>query len=102
MCFMVPWQWLWDELHGMRQFPALAVLLILLGAVLSWQLSKWLSRERIATMQSEINLLKSQTAATADWQGPLPEYSFGETSLLVYNSSEIWITQDVAQSVSLD
>ena len=90
---MVPWQWLWDELHGLQQFPVLAVLLFLLGAVLSWELSQSLSQERIATMQSEIDLLKSQTAVTADWQGPLPEYSFGETSLLVYNSSEIWITQ---------
>ena len=36
MCFMFPWQRLWDELHGIRQFPFLAVLLVLLAVVLSW------------------------------------------------------------------
>ena len=99
---MVLWQWLRDEWHGIQQFPVLAVILVLLAAGLSWVTSQWLLENRMATMQSEIDLLKSQTAVTADWQGPLPEYSFGETSLLVYNSSEIWITQDVAQSVSLE
>ena len=109
MCFMVLWQWLRDEGHGIQEFKVLAVILVVLPAVLSWVTSQWLlenrmatMQERMATIQSENDLLKSQTAATADWQGPLPEYSFGETSLLVYNSSEIWITQDVAQSVSLD
>ena len=106
---MVLWQWLRDEGHGIQEFKVLAVILVVLPAVLSWVTSQWLlenrmatMQERMATIQSENDLLKSQTAATADWQGPLPEYSFGETSLLVYNSSEIWITQDVAQSVSLD
>ena len=99
---MVPWQWLRDEWHGIQQFPVLAVILVLLAAGLSWVTSQWLLKNRMATIQSENDLLKSQAAVIADRQGPLPEYSFGETSLLVYNSSEIWITQDVAQSVSLD
>ena len=102
MCFMVLWQWLRDEGHGIQEFKVLEVILVVLPAGLSWVTSQWLLENRMATIQSENDLLKSQTAATADWQGPLPEYSFGETSLLVYNSSEIWITQDVAQSVSLD
>ena len=65
MCFMFPWQRLWDELHGIQQFPFLAVLLVLLGVVLSWNMSQWLSKnrmatmqERMATIQSENNLLK--------------------------------------------
>ena len=108
MCFMFPWQRLWDELHGIRQFPFLAVLLVLLAVVLSWKMSQWMSKNRIATMQermatiqSENNLLKSQSAVTADWQGPLPVYSFGGSDTLVYNNPD-WNTQVTARPVLLD
>ena len=59
MCFMFPWQRLWDELHGIRQFPFLAVLLVLLAVVLSWKMSQWMSKNRIATMQERMATIQS-------------------------------------------
>ena len=104
---MIP-QRFWDECHGIRQFPFLAVILVLIVAMFSWNVSQWFSenrmatmQERMATIQSENDLLKSQSAVTANRQGPLPVYSFGGSVILVYNNPD-WTTQYTTRPVLLD
>ena len=94
--------WLLDELAHIQQFPRLAVGLVVLAALGGWYSAKFLSRTQISNLQSEVALLKSRLASSADGPlGPLPSYSLGGSDILIYTSPN-WTTQDTAKTVELD
>ena len=94
--------WLLDELAHIQQFPRLAVGLVVLAVLGGWYSAKFLSRTQISNLQSEVALLKSRLASSADGPlGPLPSYSLGGSDILIYTSPN-WTTQDTAKTVELD
>ena len=66
MCFMVLWQWLRDEGHGIQEFKVLAVILVVLPAGLSWVTSQWLLENRMATMQERMATIQSEKRFTKE------------------------------------
>ena len=93
--------WVLDELAHIREFPRVAVGLVILAAVGGWYVANLLSRTQVSNLQSEVALLKSQLAAADGPDGLLPTYSLGGSNILVYSSPN-WTTQDTARPVELD
>jgi hypothetical protein len=117
-------QWILDEIGGLRQFPRLAVALVLCAAAASWWTSRWHYTGQISNLRSQIDLLQTEVdvrtntisnlrseveqlqteleAGPGTLLGPLPRYSLGGSNILVYNSDERWTRQDTARNVELD
>ena len=96
-------QWVLDEIGGLRQFPRLAVALVLCAAAVSWGASRWYYRGTISNLRSRAELLQTELEARtntisdlrsevdqlqADLEarpdtppGPLPRYPLGGSNI---------------------
>ena len=105
---MPPWlNWLFDELHHIRQFKRLAVGLCVLALLASWGLASLLSKTQISNLKSEVALLNRQLATADNPPSLLPWYSLGGSNLLIYNYSDSsdslkWSIQKTAEKVNLN
>ena len=113
-------QWVLGEIDGLRQFPRLAVALVLCAGAVSWWASWWYYTRTISNLRSQVGLLQtelqthegtisnlrsevdqlqSQLEASQDTPpGPLPRYSLGGSNVLIYNNED-WTDQDTARTV---
>ena len=75
---------------------------MVLSVLGGWHAAKSLSRTQISNLKTEVALLKSRLASTADGPlGPLPSYPLGGSDILIYTNPN-WTTQDTAKRVELD
>ena len=112
-----------DAIDGLRQFPRLAVALVLVAGAVSWWASWWYytrtisnlttqaavlqtqlegRTNTISNLRSEVTQLQTQLAGRTNAPpGPLPSYSLGGSDVLVHHIDD-WATQDTARRVELD
>ena len=93
--------WILEELAHLRQFPKVAVVLVVLAGGGGWYLASLLYKTQVSNLKSEVALLKSRLEAEDGGDRPLPIYPLGGSNVLVYSSAE-WTTQDTAKRVELD
>ena len=116
-------QWVLDAIDGLRQFPRLAVAVVLVAGAVSWWASWWYYTRTISNLRSQSAVLQTELQARANTisdlrsevaqlrtqseartnapPGPLPRYSLGGSDILVHHTDD-WATQDTARRVELD